>query len=426
MAHQRVVLDNGLAVLTASIPHTPSVSMAVFVGAGSRYEADRIAGVSHFLEHLLFKGSRLFPTAVQVSEAIEGVGGMMNAGTEREMTVYWVKVAKPHFPRAITLLADMILHPLLHPQEMEKERQVILEELRMSNDYPAHRVDLLLDQLLWPDQPMGRDVGGTIESVQAISRKDVLEYMGHQYIPTNVLVVVAGDLSHREMVESVRQSLQEWKPAEKPLAWYPAKNAQQAPRLKVEQRKTEQAHIALGIPGLPLHHPRRYALNLMSVILGEGMSSRLFVEVREKRGLAYDVHSMVAHFRDCGSVVTYCGVEPTKASFAIETILGELERLKESSVPQEELDKAKEFSKGRLLLRMEDTRSVAMWMGAQELLLGKVTTVEQVLKKVDAVTAEDVQAVAQQLLRPETFNLAVVGPYRSDRRFARLLHQYRS
>ena len=417
--YQRTVLDNGLPVLTCSMPHTRSVSMATFIGAGSRYESDDIAGVSHFLEHLLFKGTKNWPTARELSEAVEGVGGIMNASTDREMTVFWCKVAGLHFRRSLAVLVDMILNPLLDPTEAEKEREVVLEELRMTNDYPNNRVDLLIDETLWPSQPMGRDVGGSLDSVRSITREQILDYVGCQYAPGNSVMVVAGDISHEEVVGLLDEAFRDWATQE-PMSWYPVQDGQEAPRIRVEQRKTDQAHLCVALPSLPLTHPDRYVLGLMNVILGEGMSSRLFLELRENRSLAYDVHSSINLYRDCGSLVICCGVEPVKSERAISAILEQLDGLKKN-IPETELEKAKELSKGRMLLRMEDSRSVAMWMGAQETLTGTVLTVDEVVEKVDAVSTTDIERLAGELIREDVLNLAVVGPFRSDRRFRNLL-----
>ena len=417
--YQRTVMDNGLHVLTSSMPHTRSVSMGIFIGAGSRYESNEIAGVSHFLEHILFKGTESWPTAREVSEAIEGVGGIMNASTDREMTVFWCKVARPHFEQSLSVLVDMMLNPLLDPEEIEKEREVVLEELRMINDYPSNRVDLLIDETLWPDQPMGRDVGGSQDSVTGLTRENILDYVRQQYAPGNAVVSVAGDISHDEVIDLLAGSLGSWKPAT-PMQWHPVEDGQTSPRVRVEQRKTDQAHLVVGLPSLPLGHPDRYALGLMNVILGEGMSSRLFLELREKQGLAYDVHSSLNLFRDCGSLTVYCGVEPRKSARAISAIMEQLGGLL-GDIPEAELDKARELSKGRMLLRMEDSRSVAMWMGAQQTLQGTVRTVDEVVDEMDAITTDDIQRVASDVIREEVLNLAVVGPYRSERRFRSLL-----
>ena len=406
-------------MLTSSMPHTQSVTIGIFIGAGSRYESDEMAGASHFLEHILFKGTKSYPSAKEVSEAIEGLGGIMNASTDREMTVFWCKVAKPHFHRALSVLTDMMINPLMDPVELEKEREVILEELRMTNDYPTSRLDLLIDETLWPSQPMGRDVGGTQESVTGITAEQIQDYMKRQYAPGNAVMAVAGDISTTSALESVAEILKDWAPAT-PLEWYPVSDGQESPRARVERRKTDQAHLCIGLPGLPLTHPDRFTLGLMNVVLGEGMSSRLFLELREKQSLAYDVHSSLNLFRDCGSLTVYCGVEPQKTDRAVGGILEQLTGL-QTEIPESELEKAREMSKGRMLLRMEDSRSVAMWMGAQETLTGRVRTIEEVVDIMDSVTTADIARVAGELIREDKLNLAVVGPYRSESRFLKLL-----
>ena len=418
--YQKTVLDNGLRVLSNLMPHTRSVSICVFVGTGSRYEEDAQAGISHFLEHMLFKGSHLRPSSAEISSAIEEVGGMMNGGTDRELTSYWCKVAQPHFHKALEVLVDMVYSPLLDPGEMEKERSVLYEELNMTNDYPDQRVGMLSDEMLWPNQPMGRDIGGSQESVEGITHQMVEDYFQHQYVSSNVVISVAGNVSHDSVLEAIGPMVNQWSQGT-PLTWSQAAHGDQAtPQVRMEHRKTEQAHLCIALPGMSTHHPDRYALDMMSTVLGGGMSSRLFLEVREKRGLAYDIHSSVDHFQDTGSIAVNFGVDPKKARYAVETVLGELRRIK-TGVPEGELRRAKELAKGRLLLRMEDTRAVAAWAGAQELLYDRIRTVDEVVEEVEAVTTEKVEHVANEFLVPEKFSLAVVGPYRSDRQFQKLL-----
>ena len=420
---QRSVLDNQLRVLTSAMPHSTSVSVTISVGAGSRHEPDELAGLSHFLEHLPFKGTESWPTARHVSEAIEGVGGIMNASTDREVTVFWCKVARLHFRQAFSVLLDLVLHPLLNPQEMEKEREVIQEELRMTYDYPSHRVDLLIDELLWPEQAMGRDVGGTLESVENITLEDVRDYMVQQYNPANTVIAVAGNVDHDQVVDMVNEATRDWQPRVS-LDWQPVVDYYAERGIgavaKVEQRQADQAHICLGLPGISLTDPDRYALAIFNGILGDGMSSRLFLNLREEQGLAYDVSSSLNHFRDCGSLVVYCGVEPRKAPEAVQAVVEELAGMR-APVPASELNKAREYTKGRLLLRMEDTRSVAAWLGAQELLLGQVSTIDETVQMIDAVSAEDLARVAERLLDPDKLRLAVVGPDSKEKELRELL-----
>ena len=417
--YESTVLANGLRVLTSEMPHTRSVSLGIFFGAGSRYEEDQDAGLSHFLEHMLFKGTERRPEAHLISSAIESVGGMLNASTDREMTVYWIKVAQDHFPLALDLLSDMVLHASLDPDELERERLVILEELAMTYDQPDARADLLIDQTLWPNQPMGRDVGGTKESVRAITREAMETYRSRQYVPNNAVLVVTGNITHQRVVEAAEAQLGQWAPGT-PLEWYPVQPPANGTQVAVEHRKTDQAHLCLAFQGVSAEDPRRYALDMLNTVLGEGMSSRLFVEVRERQGLAYEVLSSSSHYRDCGAVTVYCGVAPSKVDAAMTAILGELDRIREG-VSEEELSKAKEFVSGRLLLRMEDTRAVMAWLGVQELLRGSVRTPDEVVELVRQTTTAQVREVGQALFTPEAYRLAVVGPYRSDARFRRLL-----
>ena len=416
---EKTVLDNGLRIVSSSLPHTRSVSVCIFVGAGSRYESDEIAGVSHFLEHMLFKGTERRPTAREISEEIEGIGGIMNAGTDKELTVYWAKVGDHRFARTMDILADCLRHSLLDPVELEKERSVILEELAMTEDNPGEIVNLLIDEVVWPAQPLGRDVGGTPESVQRVTRDDVASYMQGLYVPQNTVVAIAGNVSHAEAVEQAAKHLADWEA--RPFdTWFPAAIPDDAPRFRLRQKRTEQAHLCLALPGLSAAHPDRYVLDVLNAVLGEGMSSRLFLELREQRSLCYDVHSYVNHYLDSGSAVVNAGVDPRKVDDALRAIAEEVLKMVEP-IPERELVKAKEFIKGRLQLRMEDTRAVASWLGGQELLRREILTVDDVLAIVDEVDADEIQRVASTLLRPDSFRLAVVGPYRSPARFERLL-----
>jgi len=413
--YKRTVLDNGLRVVTGELPHTHSASVSIFVGAGSRYEADGQAGVSHFLEHMLFKGTERRPTPREVSAEIEGIGGLMNAAADKEQTVYWVKVGDQHFEHALEVLADNLLHSLFEPSEIEKERQVIVEELDMTEDSPADLVGLLIDEVLWPDQPLGRDPGGSPASVRALARADLLEYLHQQYVQENAVLAVAGNVTPDQVVRSASKHLGDWRRSTFGT-WQPAVNGQTAPRVRVRQKKTEQAHVCLGLPAYGADHPDRFALDALNTVLGDGMSSRLFEEIREKRALAYDVHSYVERFADTGSVVVAVSVEPKKAVETVEVILEQLDGLKEP-VPEIELNKAREYLKGRLQLRMEDTGATASWLGRQELLKKHILSVEEVLNILDGVTSADLRRVADDLLRPELVNVAVVGPFRSPARF---------
>ena len=417
--YDRSVLSNGLRVVSSTMPHTRSASVSLFVGAGSRYEPDEEAGISHYLEHMLFKGTERRPTAQEISESIEGVGGVMNAGTDKELTVYWAKVGDQHFDLCFDILADSLRHSLFEPTEIEKERAVIIEELAMTEDSPAELSSVLIDEVMWPEQPLGRDIGGSKESVGRITRDQMLGYLSRQYLPQNTVVSVAGNVSHERVVAAAERFFADWTPA--PIgAWSVARDTANGRRLGIKYKKSEQAHICLAVLGLSSKHPDRYALDVLNTALGEGMSSRLFLEIREKLSLAYDVHSYISHFQDTGAVVVAAGVDPGKVDQAVKAILKELDRV-QAGIPEKELTKAREFMKGRLQLRMEDTRSVSSWLGGQELLRNEILTVDQVLAQIDAVTPDDVQRVAQALFGSDKYTLAIVGPFKSEARFRKLL-----
>lgn len=417
--HQKTTLDNGLRIVTTTMPHTRSVSVCFYIGIGARYEGDLEAGISHFIEHLLFKGTAKRPTARELSEAIEGVGGSFNGGTDKELTVYWARVAQPHFGLALDVLADILLHSTFDPVELEKERQVIIEEMHMTKDSPSQEVHMLIDAVLWPGHPLGRDIAGTKDSVAAISRQTMLSYLGNNYLPENTVVAIAGNIEHEEAVNAVRQATAGWS-NQRPCPVFLPYQEQPNPRLRIEKRDTEQVHFCLALPGLHLHHPKRYILGMLNVILGEGMSSRLFAEIRDNLGLAYSIHSYIDHFQDTGSLTVYAGVEQRNLPVAIKAVTEQLALLKEP-IPQAELTKAKELSKGRLLLRMEDTRGVTGWTGGQELLMGEILTVDETVAIIDAITAEQLQEVAKELLLGEKLRLAVVGPVAPDAPLEELL-----
>jgi predicted Zn-dependent peptidase len=315
----------------------------------------------------------------------------------------------------------MVRRPLLAQEELEKERKVVIEELAAIEDSPSQIVDVLLDATMWPGQPIGRDVAGTEASVTAITRDSTVDYLKRQYVPNNMVIAVAGAVTHGEVVDRVGAALGDWTPGA-PSAWFPVVDGQQAPRLALQHKKTEQAHIEIAVHGLSNQDPDRFAIDLISVILGEGMSSRLFQELREKRALCYDVHSYASHYLDTGSFAVYAAVDPLKAPEAARALLDELAKVRDNGVSEEELSKAKELSKGRLLLRMEDTRAVSGWLGGQEMLNGHVRTPDEVVALLDAVTGDDIRRVARKLIDQSRMTMAIVGPFKSERRFASLLN----
>ena len=413
--YTRSVLPNGLRLLTAPMPSTRSVSIAFFVAAGSRYEREEEAGASHFLEHMLFKGTERRPRPQDISETIERVGGYLNASTDRETTIFWARVARPHLPLAVDVLTDMVLNSTFPIEEMDKERDVILEEMHSSNDSPSQRAFTMADEMLWPGQPLGRDICGTEESIRSVSRDTIMSYMRDQYDPPQIALVVAGQTDHAEIEDLLQGRLDGW-PRGAPRPMQPALDELPENRVAVEYRRTEQANICLNMPGLSVRDPDRFALAMLTSILGDGMASRLFLELRERLGLVYDVDCAMVTLLDAGEVSIFAGSHASRGEEVIQAILNELERATRG-VTMSELDRARELTKGRLLLRLEDTRGILNWIGTQEIIGGDIETPEQLIEKLDAVTTDDVLRVARRFFNPERYRLAVVGPYRSDRRF---------
>ncbi|MBN1368261.1 MAG: insulinase family protein [Dehalococcoidales bacterium] len=418
--YQKTTLKNGIRVITSGMPYARSVTLSIFIGTGSRYEKKREMGISHFLEHILFKGTKKRPSSRVLSETIEGVGGILNGETDKELTVYWCKVAKPHFPLALDVLTDMILNSKFDPAEIIKERQVIIEEINRSKDSPSQLVDELTDSILFPGHQLGRDVAGTKKTVSTMTREDMLDYVSRQYSPANTVFSIAGDVNHDEMVSAISTATEGWQNYGM-AAKYKPYIERPNPRLCIQPKKTEQVHLCLALPGISLFDPRRYPLALLNVILGAGMSSRLFLEVRDRLGLAYSVHSYIDHYKDSGAIVIYAGVDPQKVSTAISAILEQLVRFKNELVSESELLKAKELSKGRLWLRMEDSYAVSGWLGGQEILTGKVITDDQMINIIDSITAQQVQDVARELLTEDKLRMAVVGHVAKDDSLQKLL-----
>jgi predicted Zn-dependent peptidase len=403
------------------MPHTQSVSAILYYGVGSRYEEDRIAGISHFIEHMVFKGTSKRPTAKDISEAIEGVGGVLNASTGREITNYWAKVPKTDFALAFDVISDMLLNANFDPAEIEKERKVIIEEIHATLDSPPDLVDELVNGVIWGEQPVGRDIAGSDETVGSISREDLLGYMKKYYLPADMVISVAGNVSHDEVVKLAEDTLGQLPAGERPVA-APAKALDGGPRQNIFYKDTEQTNLCLAVPALNYTDPRRYIQSVMDMIMGGGMSSRLFQEVREERGLAYTVGSYSVQLSDTGAWLVYGGVDPENIDEAIKAILGVMDQMRHERVNETELNKIKKYYKGRTLLGLEDTRSVASWAGGQELLMDRIMTIEEVVEQIEAVTADQVLEMAQELFLPERLRLAVVGPYKDeDDRFRELL-----
>jgi len=407
--HHRIVLPNGLRVIHSEMRGLHYVTVTVFVGVGSRYETDHEAGISHLVEHMLFKGTELRPTPAAISAPLDSVGGLVNASTDKEVTLYWAKVTREHVPLAVDLLADILQRSRLRPRDVAKEKNVIVEELRMIRDDPQDWVQVMLDELLWPDQPVGREVAGSEQSVRSIRREDLLRHYNRYYGADNAVISVAGGIDRAEALDLIGQHFGDWRRAspETPEAGV-LSNGRRLSRL--ETRSNEQVNLVLGYPGVSRQHADRWPIDMLSLMLGGGTSSRLFLRIREQLGLAYDIHAFTTHLSDTGSLVIYAGAQREGAERLLTRIAHEIERLRTRRVSALELARAKQYYRGRLWLDLEDTFAVASWFGAQEILQHEVASPEQVMEDIARVTADDILRVARGYLQPECARLAAIGP----------------
>jgi predicted Zn-dependent peptidase len=418
---ERTALPDGPRVISARLPGTRSLAVAAYVLAGSRLETRERSGVAHFMEHLTFKGTRAYPTTRAVSEAIEGIGGMSNAATDRESTVYWTRLPVREAERAVEVLAELIVRPLLRDEDIARERDIIVEEIRSYRDDPGQYVFNLFDEAFYGDSPLGWEIAGDEESVRSMPEEAIRAFWATSYRPANTVVAVAGDLSHDAAVDLVRAAFGTGTGDGVAPGFRAAPHVPAGPRFRLLQQKVAQSHLCLGVPALPRDHPDTWTLELLTTILGDGSSSRLFLKVREDAGLAYDVHAFQTDLADCGTLQIYAGVDPDQMSDALAAILGELARLRDERVGGAELDKARAYAKGRLELRLEESRHLASWLGVQEALHDRVLTLDEALLALDAVTAEEIQALAGRLFREEVLTLAAIAPARRGRTLERAL-----
>ncbi len=412
-------LPNGLTVATAEMPQMASVSLGLWVGVGGRYEPAHLNGVSHFIEHMLFKGTRK-RSARDISQAVEGIGGYLNAFTGEENTCFYSKARHDRFAELLDVLTDMFLNSTFDPGEIAKERSVIKEELAMYLDQPQHHVQELLNQTLWPDQPLGRPLTGTEKTLDALGRAALVQFLRANYVTSATLVTAAGNLKHRHVVNAVARIAPRF-PAGKRPSFSPSENHQPAPRLRLHTKATEQTQLALGIRACSRHDDRRFALRLLNTILGENMSSRLFQLVREERGLAYSIYSAPSFFDDTGDLVISAGLDTDKLPQTLKLIMRELRRLTITPPGAAELRRARDYAIGQLELGLESTENQMMWLGEQLLGYGKVISPAEIKRRLSAVTAHQIRAVARDFFRPERLNLALVSPRKSTADLLRLL-----
>jgi predicted Zn-dependent peptidase len=416
---ERTALPDGPRVISACLPGVRSVSIAAYVLAGSRLETPGQAGTAHFMEHLTFKGTAVYPTSRSIAAAIEGVGGSFNAATDRESTVYWVRVPRREAARGIKVLGELICRPRLEDAEIDRERPVVVEEIRSYLDDPSEHAQILFQQAMFGSGPLGREVCGDEAGIMALPSLVIREFWATGYRPANLVVAVAGDLPHAQAVELADRAFGTG--AGVPGAPEAAPALPAGPRVLVGARRASQAQLVVGVPALRRDHPDAWSLAVLNTVLGDGMSSRLFLSVREDRGLAYDVGSGVTEYADAGALEVSAGVDPDRLGVALDAILAELARLRDEPVPADELQRAKVYLAGGLELRMEETRHMAAWIGGQEALHERVLSIEDALAEIHAVDAPALLELAGRLFTTDGLRLSVVAPARLARGIERHL-----
>jgi predicted Zn-dependent peptidase len=393
----------------------------VMTGTGSRYENTHENGLAHFLEHMFFKGTKKRPNAKAISEELDSVGSMYNAYTSKERTAYYAKVASRYIDTALDVISDISLNSTLPSKEITKERGAVIQEIDMYEDMPARTVDNVFDELIFgKDHPLGRTILGPKENIRTFSRNDFATYLKRNYTPLNTVVVVAGSFDEKKVLAKIEKTFGGVKKGNPPTCITFASEQNEA-RVAVKEKKTDQTNFMIGVPAYPYLHADEYALAVLNTILGEGMSSRLFTEVREKRGLAYSVHSWVDRYPDTGYFVVQAGIEHSKLEKTIQTILGEFKKIKKQKVSAEELTKAKSYLKGTMALRLETSDEIANAAATAMINLGRVRSLDEITKAIDKVTADDIQRVARDIMQTNKLNLAIIGPSGDKEKLLKLL-----
>ena len=404
---ERTALPDGPRVISARLPGMRSLSAAAYVLVGSRGETRAKSGLAHFMEHITFKGTEALPTTRDVSDAIEGVGGSSNAATDRETTVYWTRLPIREAELGVRFLSELTLRPRLRSEDIAHEREIIIDEIKSYRDDPAQFIYNVWDEAYFGDTPLGWEIAGDETSVRSLTDDDIRRFWGAAYRPANMVVALAGDIGHAEAVALVDDTFGR---GDGVMPGYLPAPEGPLERMRLEHRHTAQAHVVLGLPALPRDHEDQWTLDLLNTVLGDGTSSRLFMKIREEEGLAYDVHSVQTDYADTGILQVYMGVDAGDVVSATRGVLAELSRLRDEPVPAVELERARNFTLGRLELRLEESRSMASFLGSQEALHERVMTMDEVMEALRAVTATDIQALAGRLFRDEVLCGAVIGP----------------
>jgi len=419
--YKKTTLKNGLRIITLPVKGTETIASLVLVGTGSKYETKDINGVSHFLEHMFFKGTKKRPTKLAISETLDKVGGDFNAFTSQEFTGYWAKTDAGHFSLALDWVSDIFLNSKIPIEEIQKEKGVILEEINMYLDNPMRHVADLWTDLLYGDQPAGWRILGTEEVIRGISRPQFVKYLKNHYSSKNTVVVIAGKITHDSALKAVKKCFKtiNTNDVKDKLS---VEEKQSKPEAIIHYKETDQTHLLLGVRGYDIFHSDKYTLGLLGTILGGYMSSRLFMSIREEQGLAYYIGTGVDSSTDTGVLATRAGVDNTKADKAVMSIIKEYSKMADQKISASELKKAKDYTKGSTLIGMESSDEQASFVGFQELLTGKILTLEQKFAKIEEVTVNDIQRVARDIFKPSKLNLALIGPFKDKSKFEKLLN----
>ena len=421
MKHTKTTLPNGMRIITVPMKDTKSLTLLALFGTGSRYENKQTNGVSHFLEHLFFKGTKRRPRAGAVSQALDDIGAEHNAFTAKEYTGYWVKSAAPTFSLVLDIVADILLEPLFKAEEIEKERGVIFQELSMYVDDPRRHVHSLFESFLYGDHPMGWEIIGTPESLRGIKREDILSYRKSHYVGSNAVLAVAGAFEENTAFSRIESAFMRLAVGVPMAHMAFSKKEKNRSRAEVEYKKTDQTHIVMGCHGYHMFDDKRFAVTLLATILGGKTSSRLFQEIREKRGLAYTVSAGAEQFKDTGYFSVYAGVPHGKAKEVVKRIRAELYKITKRGVPESELKRAKDFWRGQFAIGLESSDEVASFYGGRELFYGTIITPEEVMARISQVSREDIAEAAKELFKPESLYLTLIGPHKRPLEFESLL-----
>ncbi len=419
---KKTKFPNGLRLVTVPLKSTKAVTVLVLAGAGSKYEDRENNGISHFLEHMFFKGTKKRPNTLAIAETLDRVGGEYNAFTGKEYTGYYAKVGAKHLDLALDWVSDIFLNSKLNSEEIEREKGVIIEEINMYLDTPIKYISDLWEDLLYGNQPAGWSIAGDKKVVAKMKRNQFLDYLQSHYVAKNTVVVVAGNISRIQNPKSKIQSYFANIKTGKLKSKKKVIEKQDKPRILVHYKKTDQTHFYLGVRAYNIFDERKYALGVLNIILGGNMSSRLWISVREREGLAYYIRSLVQPYTDSGYLATRAGVDNKRIEKAIRIILDEYKKITREKISAQELKKAKDYIKGSTILDLESSDAVASFIGGQEILTNKILTTEQKFAKIDSVTVEDIQKIAQDIFKPKKLNLALIGPFRDKKKFEKLLN----